>query len=228
MSALAQSLKEEKPFVEKPINLSFLEYPVPSRVVLRAQQLEKRFEERTVLSNVSIDCSTRDRIGIIGENGSGKTTLIRILVNDLPADAGDCYRNDAVRWVYLPQDIRQFFAYEVLMDNLTRYDHSEVFIRQALGAARIRNERVFSKVGELSRGELMRCALVAAILAKAEFLFLDEPTNHLDIESLEVLHSLIEQFSGGVLFISHDRYFIAQQAKTLYWLTGGSLRLMEA
>jgi len=228
LSALAQSLKEEKPFVEKPINLSFLEYPVPSRVVLRAQQLEKRFEERTVLSNVSIDCSTRDRIGIIGENGSGKTTLIRILVNDLPADAGDCYRNDAVRWVYLPQDIRQFFAYEVLMDNLTRYDHSEVFIRQALGAARIRNERVFSKVGELSRGELMRCALVAAILAKAEFLFLDEPTNHLDIESLEVLHSLIEQFSGGVLFISHDRYFIAQQAKTLYWLTGGSLRLMEA
>jgi len=228
LSALAQSLKEEKPFVEKPINLSFLEYPVPSRVVLRAQQLEKRFEERTVLSNVSIDCSTCDRIGIIGENGSGKTTLIRILVNDLPADAGDCYRNDAVRWVYLPQDIRRFFAYETLMDNLTRYDHPEVFIRQALGAARIRNERVFSKVGELSRGELMRCALVAAILAKAEFLFLDEPTNHLDIESLEVLHSLIEQFSGGVLFISHDRYFIAQQAKTLYWLTGGSLRLMEA
>ena len=227
LNALVESMKEEKPFVEKPINLSFLDYSVSSRVVIRAEKIEKRFEGRIVLSDVAIDCTTKDRIGIIGENGSGKTTLMRILVNDLTPDAGDCYRNDAVRWLYLPQDIRRFFTHEVLLENMARYGHSEVFVRQALGAARIRNDRVFSKVDELSRGELMRCALVSAILAKTEFLFMDEPTNHLDIESLEVLRSLLEQFDGGVLFISHDRYFIAQQAQTLYGLTRQRLYLMD-
>jgi len=226
LNALVESMKEEKPFIEKPLNLSFLDYPVSSRVVIRAEQIEKQFEGRVVLSGIAIDCTTKDRIGIIGENGSGKTTLMRILVNDLPPDAGVCYRNDGVRWLYLPQDIRRFFTHEVLLENMTRYGQSEVFVRQALGAARIRNERAFSKVDELSRGELMRCALVAAILAKTEFLFMDEPTNHLDIESLEVLHALLDQYSGGLLFISHDRYFIAQQAKTLYWLTRQRLVLM--
>lgn len=226
LNALVDSMKEEKPFIEKPLNLSFLDYPVSSRVVIRAEQIEKQFEGRVVLSGIAIDCTTKDRIGIIGENGSGKTTLMRILVNDLPPDAGVCYRNDGVRWLYLPQDIRRFFTHEILLENMTRYGQSEVFVRQALGAARIRNERAFSKVDELSRGELMRCALVAAILAKTEFLFMDEPTNHLDIESLEVLHALLDQYSGGLLFISHDRYFIAQQAKTLYWLTRQRLVLM--
>lgn len=227
VTKLVDRLKSEKPFIEKPLNLSFLDYSVPSKFVVRGEGIEKSFQENFVLRGVSIECSTRNRIGMVGENGCGKTTLMRCLVGLERVEKGEIIRNDNIRWLYLPQDIRSFFSHSILLENMMVFGYDETFVRQALGAAKIRGERVFFPIDQLSRGELMRCALVAAILAKTEFLFLDEPTNHLDIESLEVLSDLMDEFAGGVLFISHDRYFIAQHAETLFLLSQGVLREMS-
>jgi ATPase subunit of ABC transporter with duplicated ATPase domains len=228
LNAMVETMKSEKPFIEKPLRLSFPEYTVPSKPFIHAEYVVKAYGERSLLEGVSLNFSTKDRIGIIGGNGEGKTTLMRCIIGEEPETSGSIYKNETVRWLYLPQDIRQFFRSEILLDNLMACGYEEVFVRQTLGNIRMRREKVFSRIDDLSRGELMRCALVAALLQKAEFLFLDEPTNHLDIESLEVLNDLLGSFAGGFLFISHDRYFVAQQAKTLYLLSGGRLLEIES
>lgn len=99
-------------------------------------------------------------------------------------------------------------------------------VRQYLGAALIRKDKVTEPIDQFSHGELMRSAIVKCILSKAEFLFLDEPTTHLDIESIEVLEHLLQNFNGGFLLISHDRSFVSNVADKLYMLEDGRLRLV--
>jgi len=128
-----------------------------------------------------------------------------------------------VHYRYLPQDVQVAFKHEILLDNLTDCGLQESRVRQYLGAARLRREKGLQPVSTLSRGELMRAWIVGAILAKAEFLFLDEPTNHLEIESLAVLDQLLDEFCGGMLFISHDRAFIAHHAEKVFSIRDKSL-----
>jgi ATP-binding cassette subfamily F protein 3 len=220
---MIEKLKEEKPFVEKRINLSFPPYSVSNRRLVSAESISKRFGEHLVFQNVDLELTTQDRMAVIGPNGSGKTTLMRCLLGQLQADAGRVYRNDHVNWIHLPQDIRGYFQKEILLDNLMVYGVEESTVRQFLGAAKLRREKVLQSISTLSHGELMRSAIVSAILAKAEFLFLDEPTSHLDIESLEVLDQLLAEFPGGMLFISHDRQFIAKNAEEVFSIRGKTL-----
>ncbi|BAZ13876.1 ATPase [Calothrix sp. NIES-4071] len=212
---LMDKLKAEKPFVEKRLNLSFANYTVVSREMLSTKNLSKTFGSRKIFEDVTLQVSTHDRVAIIGSNGSGKTTLMKCLLGRLQPDSGTVSRNDYVKWLYLPQNIQDYFQTEILLDNLMIYGVEETIVRQFLGAAKLRRDRVLQPVSNLSYGELMRAAIVSAILAKVEFLFLDEPTNHLDIESLEVLEQLLEDFPGGMVFISHDRQFIAKNARTI-------------
>lgn len=213
---MMDKLKSEKPFVEKRLNLSFANYNVVNREVLSTKNLSKSFDNRKIFENVTLELSTHDRVAIIGSNGSGKTTLMKCLLGRLQPDSGSISRNDYVKWLYLPQNIQDYFQAEILLDNLMIYGVEETIVRQFLGAAKLRRDRVLQPISTLSYGELMRAAIVSAILASCEFLFLDEPTNHLDIESLEVLDQLLEDFPGGMLFISHDRQFIAKNARTIF------------
>jgi ATPase subunit of ABC transporter with duplicated ATPase domains len=213
---MMDKLKAEKPFVEKRLNLSFANYTVTNREILCANNLSKTFGTRKIFEDVNFELSTQDRVAIIGANGSGKTTLMKCLLGHQRADSGNVSRNEYVKWLYLPQNIQDYFQAEILLDNLMIYGVEETIVRQFLGAAKLRRDRVLQPIYTLSYGELMRAAIVSAILAKVEFLFLDEPTNHLDIESLEVLEQLLEDFPGGMLFISHDRQFIAKNARSIF------------
>ncbi|BAZ06023.1 ABC-F family ATP-binding cassette domain-containing protein [Calothrix sp. NIES-3974] len=212
---MLETLKAEKPFVEKKLNLSFADYTVANKHILSAQNLSKKFGERAIFENVSLELTTQDRVAIIGDNGSGKTTLMKCLLGYEQASSGQIHRNNYAKWLYFPQNIQDYFTEKILLHNLMSYGVEEAIVRQFLGAAKLRRERVLQPISTLSYGELMRAAIVSAILASSEFLFLDEPTNHLDIESLEVLDQLLCQFPGGLLFISHDRQFIAKNALTI-------------
>ncbi|MBN2378328.1 ABC-F family ATP-binding cassette domain-containing protein [candidate division WOR-3 bacterium] len=219
-----KELSGEKPFVEKKIHLSFEDYEVNNRLVVTAEGISKGFKKGPVILNLGLRVTTRDRIAIIGQNGSGKTTIMRTLLADIHPDAGKVHLSKHVNFSYLPQNIEAYFRRQTLLDNLTREGIEASKIRQYLGAARLGSEKALRPVSTLSRGELMRAAIVGAILDKAEFLFLDEPTNHLDIESLTVLDSLLDSFPGGMLFISHDRSFIARHASTIFLLENKTLK----
>lgn len=221
---LIKELGQTKPYVEKRIKLLFSQYEVVERRVVTASGISKSFSEKPVFSCVDLAVHSRERIVLIGPNGSGKTTLMRCLLGELEVDEGWVKLSEHVKYRYLPQDVQTGFERDILLDNLTGYGIAESVVRQYLGAAKLRKERVLQPVSVLSRGELMRAWIVGAILAKAEFLFLDEPTNHLDIESLAVLDQLLKRFPGGMLAISHDRQLIANHAEKVLSLENNSLK----
>jgi ATP-binding cassette, subfamily F, member 3 len=224
---MMDKLKAEKPFVEKRLNLCFANYTVVHREIVSTKNISKTFDGRKIFEDITLEINTHERVAIIGSNGSGKTTFMKCILGHLQPDRGSISRNDYVKWLYLPQNIQDYFQTEILLDNLMVHGVEETIVRQFLGAAKLRRDRVLQSVSTLSYGELMRAAIVSAILRKAEFLFLDEPTNHLDIESLEVLEQLLDNFPGGMLFISHDRQFIAENAGTIFSLQSSILTPVE-
>ncbi|ACR79578.1 MULTISPECIES: ABC-F family ATP-binding cassette domain-containing protein [Kosmotoga] len=224
---LIDKLKAEKPFIEKRLKMLFPYYEVAERKLLSCENLSFSYDTKDLFSDINLDLTTKDRAAIVGPNGTGKTTLLKCLIGALKPKTGQIYMNKNVNWVYLPQRIETFFQKEILLDTFMVFGISETEIRTILGAAKFRREKVFQRVDTLSKGELTRAAIVWATLSKAEFLFMDEPTNHLDIESLEVLDVLIENFKGGMLFISHDRHFISRHAREVYYLSDKKLSRMN-
>ena len=219
--AKVEELKSTRPFVPRPLRLSFPEYQVQSRPFLQAHDLSCGFHDVPLFEGVNVELTTRSRVGLVGPNGCGKTTLLRCLLGKLSPQGGEVQRNPGVRVFFLPQNLLGFFRQPVLLDNLLVYGVDQARVRNILGSALIRGESVFQRVETLSGGQRMRVAIVAAILAKADFLVLDEPTAHLDIESRQVLDEMLEAFPGGLLFVSHDRYFIARHAQTTYTMHQG-------
>lgn len=222
---LIEELKEKKPFVEKPVEIKLPSYIVANRRLLSSTNLSFSYGNKAVFENVDFELSTKDRVVLIGSNGCGKTTLVKCFVGELDP-VGELYRNDNIRWEYIPQDVRTFFRAGNLLDNLRVSDIDELQLRQALGAAGFRKDKVLQKIDSLSYGELMRAAILKSMLRETEFLFLDEPTNHLDIESLELLDEILKKFPGGFLAISHDRHFIATHGNKLYSFEGGNVKLL--
>jgi ATP-binding cassette subfamily F protein 3 len=220
-----EELKAKRPFIEKKQQVKFPEYSVAPRTVVTASSVAKSFDDRLVLNGIAISLKTTGRSALIGANGSGKTTLMRCLIGDLWPSGGEIRRNEAVSQLYIPQVTRDFYRHRSFLDNFLSDGQEESLVRQYLGAVGLRGDRVLQSVDSLSPGELMRGAIVRAVLARTEFLFLDEPTNHLDIESIESLESLLDGFPGGLFFISHDRRFISRNAETIYILENGHVRM---
>jgi len=222
-----EKLKDTKPFVEKKLNLSFPEYHVADRKVLSAENISFGYTENDVINDVSFELRTTDRVALIGANGSGKTTFMKCLLGELHARTGEITRNDSVKTMYIPQNTSELFMSEILIENYDFEKNDETVVRQFLGAAKLRREAVLRKTSELSRGELMRAAIVKAILNNVDFLFMDEPTNHLDIESLQVLDQLFDEFPGGFFFISHDRSFIINNSDIIFNIQDGKLDIFQ-
>ncbi len=221
---LIDELREKRPFVEKPISISFPAYEVPNKVVVDANHFSFSYGNSAMLSDATIQLTTRDRVGMIGANGSGKTTFLKCLISILEPVSGDVKLSPSVQWKYIPQDVRELFGDELLLSYMSTEGYDEQEIRHALGAARFRRDKVYQPVRSLSYGEMMRAAILKAALERAEFLFLDEPTNHLDIESLELLDELFARYPGGMFFISHDRHFIAEHGERLMIIENGTVR----
>lgn len=224
---LIGELEFEKPFVEKPVTVRIPKYGVPNRKMVMVDSLSFSYEENEVIREASVDIDTSDRVGLIGPNGSGKTTLMKCLVGILEPSGGRIYRNESVNWMYIPQNVAELFENTTPYEEIADLELEEPAVRSHLANIGLKGEKAFSEIKTLSYGELMRLALLKSLLSKVEFIFMDEPTNHLDIESLEVLDRLLNDFSGGFFFISHDRQFIAEHGEKILTIEEGILKSFE-
>ncbi len=182
--------------------------------VLSVEGLSKSFGDNCLFENLSFEIKKGERVAFIGANGTGKTTLLKIICGLIPGDAGEFKVGANVYIGYYDQE------HKGLDDTKTLYDEigdsyknlTETEIRNTLAAFLFTEEDVYKKIGDLSGGEKGRVALAKLMLSGTNFLILDEPTNHLDITSKEILEDVLINYTGTVLFVSHDRYFINRTA----------------
>ena len=185
--------------------------------ILTVEHLTKRFETQTLFSDISFEIKRGEHVAIIGDNGTGKTTLLKILNQVLDADEGAFTLGSKVKIGYYDQE------HHVLHDNKTIFEEiSDAYpsltntqIRNTLAAFQFTADDVFKLIRDLSGGEKGRVSLAKLMLSEANFLILDEPTNHLDITSKEILEQALNDYTGTILYVSHDRYFINQTASRI-------------
>ncbi|HEY4356596.1 MAG TPA: ABC-F family ATP-binding cassette domain-containing protein [Acidobacteriaceae bacterium] len=201
----------EVPEEEATIHFTFPQPPSSGRTVLEVNNLTKHYGDKRVLDNVSFTIDRGDRIALVGINGAGKSTLMRMLAGNEKQTSGEIKVGHNVVSEYFAQD-----QYKVLDGNAGMLDDitgsnprvDTVTLRSLLGCFMFTGDDVYKKLGVLSGGERNRYALARMLVSPANFLLLDEPTNHLDMRAKDVLLDAIREFSGTVLFVSHDRYFI--------------------
>lgn len=169
------------------------------------------------LAEVTFELRRGQRVGIIGGNGLGKSTLLKTLVGKIPALGGEYKIGANVTVGYFDQQMAQYSSGDTVLEDFKReYPHAGDFeARSALGAFLFGGDDVFKTVDMLSGGERVRLALCKLLRKNPNFLILDEPTNHMDILSKETLEELLEDYSGTLLFVSHDRYFVNRLAERL-------------
>ena len=212
-------LKKMKP-VEKPVEASTeihltLEPSCTSgNDVLNVEHLSKSFPSQPLFSDVSFEIKRGEHVAIIGDNGTGKTTLLKILNQVLAADSGTFTLGTNVNVGYYDQEHHVLHMEKSIFDEISD-DYptlTNTEIRNVLAAFLFTGDDVFKRIGDLSGGERGRVSLAKLMLSEANFLILDEPTNHLDIVSKEILERALNDYTGTVLYVSHDRYFINQTA----------------
>lgn len=193
--------------------------------VLSVENLSKSFGSLHLFSDLNFEIKRGERVAIIGNNGTGKTTILKIINNVLAADAGKITLGSKVSVGYYDQEHHVLHMektiFEEISDDYPALTNTE--IRNVLAAFLFTNDDVFKRIGDLSGGERGRVSLAKLMLSNANFLILDEPTNHLDIQSKEILEQALNSYTGTVLYVSHDRYFINTTATRILELTGETL-----
>jgi len=182
--------------------------------VLYAEHLKKSFGENKLFEELGIDIKRGEHVALIGGNGTGKTTLLKILARKQAKDAGTVTLGAKVRLGYFDQENQDLSMDKTLFEEMSDAfpEMNNTRIRNVLAAFLFTGDKVFQKIGDLSGGERGRVSLAKLMLSPANLLLLDEPTNHLDIPSKEILEDAIRDYTGTVLYVSHDRYFINQTA----------------
>lgn len=193
--------------------------------VLRVSDLSKSFGDNHLFSHISFDIKREEKVAIIGNNGTGKTTILKIINELLPADSGEITLGSKVTIGYYDQEHHVLNMEKTLFDELqdTYPEMDNTQIRNILAAFLFTGDDVYKRIKDLSGGERGRVSLAKLMLSEANLLILDEPTNHLDIASKEILENAINHYTGTVLYVSHDRYFINKTATRILDLTGHSL-----
>lgn len=193
--------------------------------VLAVENLSKSFPPLTLFRGIHFDIKRGERVALIGNNGTGKTTILKIINGLLPADEGDIILGTNVQIGYYDQEHHVLHMEKTLFEELsdTYPDLNNTQIRNVLAAFLFTGDDVFKRIGDLSGGERGRVSLAKLMLSEANFLILDEPTNHLDIASKEILENALNQYTGTVFYVSHDRYFINETATRILDLTGQTL-----
>ena len=189
--------------------------------VLKVEGLCKAFPPQILFRNVDFEIKRGEHVAIIGDNGTGKTTLLKILNQVLPADSGTFTLGTNVKIGYYDQEHHVLNMDKTIFDEISD-DYPALTgtrIRNILAAFLFTGDDVFKLIRDLSGGERGRVSLAKLMLSEANFLILDEPTNHLDITSKEILENALNDYTGTVLYVSHDRYFINQTATRIMELT---------
>ena len=219
----------ELPSEEKTIHFSFPQPPASGRMVAEFRGVAKSYGGKQVFQGVSFVINRRDRVGLVGVNGAGKSTLIKLLAGAETVTAGGCRLGHNVEVDYFAQD--QYKALDPdarLIDDLAGVApvavSGQTQLRTLLGCFLFSHDEVFKTIRVLSGGERNRYALLRMLLRPRNFLLLDEPTNHLDLRAKDVLLEALREFSGTVVFVSHDRYFIDKLATRIFEIEGGEFR----
>lgn len=193
--------------------------------VLTVSRLSKAFLSQTLFSDLHFEIKRGERVALIGQNGTGKTTILKILNGVIPADAGEFQLGARVKIGYYDQEHHVLHmdktVFEELSDAYPTLTNTR--IRNVLAAFLFTGDDVFKQIKDLSGGERGRVSLAKLMLSEANFLILDEPTNHLDIVSKEILEHALTHYTGTVLFVSHDRYFINMTATRILDLADKTL-----
>lgn len=199
-------------------------------MLLNMEGVRKTYGDRTLLDNVSFYMKDGDRVGIVGVNGCGKSTFLRLAAGVEVPDMGTVSYDPNVRLGYLPQN-PPFDPENTVMEQveagldptareIARYEAVEILTRLGIGD-------VNQKMGTLSGGQRKRVALASALVHPADLLALDEPTNHLDAEMIGWLENYLQSFSGGILLVTHDRYFLERVAQKTLEVSFGRLYLYD-
>lgn len=212
----------EKPLIKETSMNIHLEPRITSgNDVLTVEGLSKSFGKHTLFEHLDFSIRRSERIAIIGDNGTGKTTILKIINGLIPANSGTIRLGSKVHIGYYDQEHQVLNPDKTLFEELqdTYPNLNNTAIRNTLAAFLFTGDDVFKRIKELSGGERGRVSLAKLMLSEANFLILDEPTNHLDIISKEILEQALNQYTGTVLYVSHDRYFINKTATRILDLT---------
>ncbi len=196
------------------IHLSLEPSHISGSDVLTVDHLSKSFPNQDLFKDLCFEIKRGEHVAIIGDNGTGKTTLLKILNQVIKADSGSFTLGTNVEIGYYDQEHHVLHMdkniFQEISDDYPALTNTQ--IRNVLAAFLFTGDDVFKSIGDLSGGERGRVSLAKLMLSNANFLILDEPTNHLDITSKEILEKALNDYTGTVLYVSHDRYFINQTA----------------
>jgi ATP-binding cassette, subfamily F, member 3 len=228
----------EIPAEEKTIHFSFPQPKSSGRIVAEFENVAKVYPgrviggkarpEKEVFANVNFMIERGDRIALVGINGAGKSTLIKLLAGTEPLTHGEYRLGHNVEADYFAQDqYKELDPDARILDDLGAASprSTETELRGLLGCFLFSDEDVFKKIGVLSGGERGRYALLRLLLHPANFLLLDEPTNHLDMRAKDVLLEALMKYTGTVVFVSHDRYFIDKLATRVFEVGNGKVEI---
>lgn len=217
--------------VDKPVELNArmnikLEPSVISgNDVLTVTDLTKSFDGNTLFNNINFEIKRGERVALIGNNGTGKTTILKLINGIIPPDSGSIYLGAKVSIGYYDQEHHVLDPDKTLFQEIQDAypDLNNTQIRNTLAAFLFTDDDVFKYIRDLSGGERGRVSLAKLMLSNANLLILDEPTNHLDIVSKEILENALNSYTGTILYVSHDRYFINATATRIIELTNQNI-----
>ena len=218
----------ELPEEERTIHFSFPQPKVSGRIVAEFNGVAKSYGGKEVFRDVGFVIERVDRIALVGVNGAGKSTLIKLLAGEEPLSAGEYRLGHNVQSDYFAQDqYKELDADARILDDLGNLSprSTQTELRTLLGCFLFSGDDVFKRIGVLSGGERNRYALLRMLLHPANFLLLDEPTNHLDMRAKDVLLEALSKYTGTVVFVSHDRYFIDKLATRIFEIGGGKVEI---
>ena len=221
------------PEEEKTVHFSFPQPKPSGRIVAEFANVAKSYgehgiNEHKVFEKVDFMIERGERVALVGVNGAGKSTLIKLLAGQEPLTAGEYKLGYEVHLDYFAQDQYKELDPEArILDNLGELSaaSTQTQLRSLLGCFLFSGDDVFKRIGVLSGGERNRYALLKMLLNPANFLLLDEPTNHLDLRAKDVLLEALMKYTGTVVFVSHDRYFIDKLATRVFEIGDGKVEI---
>jgi ATP-binding cassette, subfamily F, member 3 len=218
----------EIPPDEQTIHFSFPQPKPSGRIVAEFKNVSKSYGAKHVFSGANFVIERGDRIALVGVNGAGKSTMIKLLAGTEPLTSGSyTLGHNAIPDYFAQDQYKELDPERRMLDDLgdaaPRSTNTE--LRTLLGCFLFSDDDVFKKIGVLSGGERNRYALARMLLAPSNFLLLDEPTNHLDMRAKDVLLDSLSKYSGTVVFVSHDRYFIDNLADRVFEIEDGHVHV---
>ena len=218
----------EIPPEEKTIHFSFPQPKPSGRIVAEFKNVSKSYGTKEVFRDVNFMIERGDRVALVGVNGAGKSTLIKLLAGTEPLTAGEHKPGHNVDADYFAQDqYKELNPDARILDDISELSprSTQTELRSLLGCFLFQSDDVFKRIGVLSGGERGRYALLRLLLHPANFLLLDEPTNHLDMRAKDILLEALAAYTGTVVLVSHDRYFIDKLATRVFEVGEGRVEI---